>query len=76
MNQEHPMTIPMSIPFGGRRLVFSMNLLVAPAKSGGTEFPEAVESTDAELAKLNRRAAADADRRRWQAQAIFHGVRS
>ena len=39
MNQEHPMTIPMSIPFGGRRLVFSMNLFVAPAKSAGSCVP-------------------------------------
>ena len=70
------MTIPMSIPFGGRRLVFSMNLFVAPAKSTQVDYPEAVDASDAELAKLNRRAGADADRRRWQAQAIFHGVRS
>ena len=70
------MTIPMSIPFGGRRLVFSMNLFVAPAKSTSAEFPEAVDATDADLARLNRRAEAEADRRRWQAQAIFHGVRS
>ncbi len=69
------MTIPMSIPFGGRRLVFSMNLFVAPAKSKRADYPEAVDASDAELAKLNRRAAADADRRRWHAQAIFHGVR-
>jgi hypothetical protein len=75
MNQEHPMTIPMSIPFGGRRLVFSMNLFVAPAKPTGPAYPEAVDATDADLARLNRRAEADADRRRWQAQAIFHGVR-
>ena len=70
------MTIPMSIPFGGRRLVFSMNLFVAPAKPAQAEFPEAIDATDADLAKLNRRAEADADRRRWQAQAIFHGIRS
>jgi hypothetical protein len=76
MNQEHPMTIPMSIPFAGRRLVFSMNLFVAPAKSASPSYPEAVDATDADLARLNRRAEADADRRRWQAQAIFHGVRS
>ena len=70
------MTIPMSIPFGGRRLVFSMNLFVAPAKSARSEYPQAIDATDADLAKLNRRMDADADRRRWQAQAIFHGVRS
>ncbi len=75
------MTIPMSIPFGGRRLVFSLNLFVAPAKrklvspvpSG--RFPEATDASDGDLARLNRRAEAEADRRRWQAQAIFHGVR-
>jgi hypothetical protein len=76
MNQEHPMTIPMSIPFAGRRLVFSMNLFFAPAKAAGAEYPEAVDASDADLAKLNQRAAVDADRRRWQAQAIFHGVQS
>lgn len=70
------MTIPMSIPFGGRRLVFSMNLFFAPAKPAQSGYPEAVDASDADLAKINRRAAVDADRRRWQAQAIFHGVRS
>ncbi len=75
------MTIPMSIPIGGRRLVFSLNLFVAPAKSklGGPaparRFPEATDASDCDLARLNRRAEAEADRRRWQAQAIFHGVR-
>ncbi len=68
------MTIPMNIPFGGRRLVFSMNLFFAPAKPAGAEFPEAVDASDRDLARLNQRAAVDADRRRWQAQAIFHGV--
>lgn len=70
------MTIPLNIPFGGRQLVFSMNLFLAPAKPARSAYPEAVDATDAELARLNRRAAADVDRRRWQAQAIFHGVRS
>ncbi len=70
------MTIPMSIPFGGRRLVFSMNLFVAPVRTAPAKFPEAIDASDAVLAKLNQRAAAEADRRRWQAQAIFHGVRS
>jgi hypothetical protein len=70
------MTIPMTIPFGGRRLVFSMNLFVAPTKPSGVPYPEAIDASDADLARLNHRAAAEADRRRWQAQAIFHGVRS
>ncbi len=69
------MTIPMSIPFGDRRLVLSMNLFVAPARKAQARYPEAVAASDDDLAKLNRRAEADADRRRWQAQAIFHGVR-
>lgn len=74
------MTIPLSIPFGGRRLVFSLDLFVAPAQTSKplatapTRFPAAVDATDRDLARLNRRAEAEADRRRWQAQAIFHGV--
>lgn len=78
------MTIPMSIPLGRRRLVVSMSLLAAQQTSSKSklagqrpdQFPEAIDATDHELAKLNQRAAAEADRRRWQAQAIFHGVRS
>lgn len=74
------MTIPMTIPFGGRRLVFSMSLFVAPVKPAAPKptvrYPEAVDATDHDLARLNRRAEVDADRRRWQAQAIFHGVQA
>ncbi len=73
------MTIPMTIPFGGRRLVFSLNLFVTPAQSThhfatSSTFPEAISATDLDLARLNSRAEAEADRRRWQAQAIFHGI--
>lgn len=70
------MTIPMNIPFGDRRLVFSMNIFLAPAKAARSAYPEAIDATDADLARLNRRAKADAERRKWQAQAILHGFRS
>jgi len=81
------MTIPMTIPFGRRRLVFSLSLSIArppvtrsqaaaAAKRGeASQFAAAFDATDIELAKLNGLAAAEADRPRWQAQAIFHGFR-
>lgn len=79
------MTIPFTLPFGRRRLVLSLDLLPASAAMphGRTvwtgrrapDVPGAFDATDAELARLNGRASAAQDRLRWEAQAVFCGLR-
>ena len=75
------MTIPFPLPFGRRRLVMSFAILPAiPAPQvhqrpdRAPEVPAAFEATDAELARLNARAAAAEERTRWETQAILHGL--
>jgi hypothetical protein len=83
-NQEPEMTIPFALPFGRRRLVFSVDLLPAPAAKPAAparsrripDPPGALDATDAELARINGRAAAAADRIRWEAQSVYHGLRA
>jgi hypothetical protein len=72
------MTIPFSIPFGHRRLVLSLDLLpAAPDRvRRKVDVPAAYDATDAELARINARVAAAQDRVRWEAQAVYYGLRT
>ena len=77
------MTIPFTLPFGRRRLVLSLDLLpvpsvpAVPARAGRVvDPPAAYDATDAELARLNARAAMAEDRRRWEAQSVYYGLRA
>lgn len=75
------MTIPFTVPFGRRRLVMSFDIQpvvpatrVRPRRS--PNVPAAFDATDAELARLNARAAAAEERNRWETQAVLHGLRA
>ena len=77
------MTIPFAIPFGRRRLVLSLDLMpiTKTPRTGSVrprqipDLPAAIAASDAELARLNSRAAAAEDRLRWETQAVFYGLR-
>ena len=75
------MTIPFTVPFGRRRLVMSFDILpvapTAPVRSDRSpDVPAAFDATDAELARLNARAAAAEERNRWETQAVLYGLRA
>jgi hypothetical protein len=78
------MTIPFAVPFGRRRLVLSLDLVPASAVKSASpararqnpDLPAALDASDAELARINGRAAAAADRLRWEAQSVFVGLRA
>ena len=70
------MTIPFSVPFARHRLVLSLKLIrAAPDRPRRViDIPAADGATDAELARINERTAAQ-ERIRWEKLAILHGFR-
>jgi hypothetical protein len=72
------MTIPFTIPFGRRRFLLSIEWLPAgPDDSARTavDDPAAYGATDAELARLNSRAAVAEERLHAEALASLYGLR-
>ncbi|MDQ3044084.1 MAG: hypothetical protein M3R06_02880 [Chloroflexota bacterium] len=63
----------MTIPVGRRHLV--LTLIPRPATSRPFDLPSAAEASDAELATIQARRDAHADRLRWEAMAIVYGQR-
>ena len=74
--EEPPMTIPVSVPFARRRLVLSLKRARATPDRPRlvVDSPAADGATDADLARINERTAAE-DRARWEVMAILHGLR-
>jgi hypothetical protein len=61
----------MTIPFGRRRLVLTMQVVADPPRLWDGTDP--LGATDADLARLNRRKAIDVEQLRWDAMALMYG---
>ena len=67
----------MIIPFGRRRVVLTLDRLPdVPDRPRPTvvDIPASQEATDRELARINGRAEAAAERLRWEAVVLLHGL--
>ena len=63
----------MTIPVGRRHLV--LTLIPRPVSNQPFDLPAAADASDAELATIQARRDAQADRLRWEAMAIAYGQR-
>jgi hypothetical protein len=61
----------MTIPFGRRRLVLTMQVVADPPRLWAGTDP--LGATDEELARLNRRKSADVEQLRWEAMTLMYG---